>query len=286
MSAKPSDTETLAPPGARPRRAVSRFRPFVVPALIAEALAIAVTILTWTQLRALDHSLVLNGAGLAVVRVFEIATGVAVLVVPMYGARAIVRSLQARRLARLGEMQDARIAVEDSQHDVLWVVGLGLMAMIIAFSAFVMAANHGHVRQVLFNWSLIWSSRTALIRGFWWNIRLFVVAQVLVLIWALFVAVVRQLPGPAFAPVRFLAIAYTDVFRGIPAIIVIYLIDLPQPIRAAPAYYEKRPRITKPSSLEGRRQDSTSSRSNARSASPRCHYLERTIPLPRYYCWR
>ena len=230
MSAKPSDTETLAPPGARPRRAVSRFRPFVVPALIAEALAIAVTILTWTQLRALDHSLVLNGAGRTVVRVFEIAIGVAVLVVPMYGARAIVRSLQARRLARLGEMQDARIAVEDSQHDVLWVVGLGLMAMIIAFSAFVMAANHGHVRQVLFNWSLIWSSRTALIRGFWWNIRLFVVAQVLVLIWALFVAVVRQLPGPAFAPVRFLAIAYTDVFRGIPAIIVIYLIGFGFPL--------------------------------------------------------
>ena len=46
------------------------------------------------------------------------------------------------------------------------------------------------------------------------------------LVWALLVAVVRQLPGRAFAPVRMLAIVYTDVFRGVPAIIVIYLIVL------------------------------------------------------------
>ena len=42
--------------------------------------------------------------------------------------------------------------------------------------------------------------------------------------WALFVAVVRQLPGRAFAPLRIIAIVYADVFRGIPTIIVIYLI--------------------------------------------------------------
>ena len=54
----------------------------------------------------------------------------------------------------------------------------------------------------MFNWDLIWSSRTALIRGFWWNIKLFVVAEVIVLVWALVVAVVRQLPGRAFLPLR------------------------------------------------------------------------------------
>jgi polar amino acid transport system permease protein len=63
-----------------------------------------------------------------------------------------------------------------------------------------------------------------LIKGFWINIKLFVVSEILVLVWALVVAVVRQLPGRACAPVRFLAIAYTDVFRGVPAVITIYLI--------------------------------------------------------------
>jgi polar amino acid transport system permease protein len=39
------------------------------------------------------------------------------------------------------------------------------------------------------------------------------------------VAVVRSLPGPAAAPVRFLAVVYTDLFRGLPAIIVIYMVE-------------------------------------------------------------
>jgi polar amino acid transport system permease protein len=43
-------------------------------------------------------------------------------------------------------------------------------------------------------------------------------------VWALIVAVVRQLPGRAFGPLRWLAIVYADVFRGIPAIIVIFLV--------------------------------------------------------------
>ncbi len=82
----------------------------------------------------------------------------------------------------------------------------------------------------MFKWDLIWSSRTALIRGFWWNVKLFVVAEVIVLVWALVVAVVRQLPGRAFLPLRTLAIVYADVFRGIPTIIVIYLIGFGFPL--------------------------------------------------------
>ena len=123
-------------------------------------------------------------------------------------------------------MPESRIAMEDSRDDLWFVGGFGLMALIVAFCAFLLGANDGRVREVLFNFDLIWRSRTALIRGFWYNVKLFVVSQILVLIWALLVAVVRQLPGRAFAPVRTLAIAYTDVFRGVPAIIVIYLIVL------------------------------------------------------------
>jgi polar amino acid transport system permease protein len=82
----------------------------------------------------------------------------------------------------------------------------------------------------------MWRGRTALIRGFWLNVKIFVVAQVLVLVWALIVAVVRMLPGRACAPVRWLAIAYTDVFRGIPAIIVIYLIVLGFGLAGVPGF--------------------------------------------------
>ena len=146
------------------------------------------------------------------------------LIVPAYGARAIQRSVRARRLADEGRILDARATAEDGRDDLLWVFGLGLVSAIIAAGAFFLSGHDARVRSVLFKWDLIWQFRVALFRGFLWNVRLFLVAEVLVLVWALLVAIVRQLPGRAFGPIRVIAIVYADVFRGIPTIIVIYLI--------------------------------------------------------------
>jgi polar amino acid transport system permease protein len=60
--------------------------------------------------------------------------------------------------------------------------------------------------------------------GFKLNIEMMVVAESLVLVLALLVAVVRGLPGRAAAPFRALAIVYTDIFRGTPLILVIFII--------------------------------------------------------------
>ena len=60
--------------------------------------------------------------------------------------------------------------------------------------------------------------------GFQTNIKLMVIAEVLVLVLALVVAVVRGLPGRASLPFRVLAIAYTDFFRGTPLILVAFII--------------------------------------------------------------
>jgi polar amino acid transport system permease protein len=217
------------PPGSR-RRAVSRFKPGIVRAVVGEVLAVALTVVTWAGLRAFDRSLGIGDPGPQIARVIEIVLAGATLVVPAYGARAIARSLRARRLAADGRILDARTAAEDARDDLLYVIGLGLVVAIVAFGAFFLAANGGRVRAVMFKWDLIWSSRTALIHGFWWNVKLFLVAEVIVLVWALVVAVVRQLPGRAFLPLRTLAIVYADVFRGIPTIIVIYLIGFGFPL--------------------------------------------------------
>lgn len=55
------------------------------------------------------------------------------------------------------------------------------------------------------------------------NIEVFLVAEVLILILALVVAVIRGLRGPVFFPFRLIAIVYTDLFRGTPLLLVIYL---------------------------------------------------------------
>jgi len=65
--------------------------------------------------------------------------------------------------------------------------------------------------------------------GFQLNLKLMVVAEILVLILALAIAVVRGLPGRGAAPLRALAIVYTDIFRGTPLILVAFLVGFGLP---------------------------------------------------------
>jgi polar amino acid transport system permease protein len=63
-----------------------------------------------------------------------------------------------------------------------------------------------------------------IVTAFWVNVRLFVVAEVLILGFGLLIAVLRSLPGPVLFPVRLLTTVYVDVFRALPGILVIYVI--------------------------------------------------------------
>ncbi|HSS33561.1 MAG TPA: amino acid ABC transporter permease [Solirubrobacterales bacterium] len=62
------------------------------------------------------------------------------------------------------------------------------------------------------------------LNGFWLTIQLWLVASILALAWGLILALLRQLPGKGLMPVRFLTIAYIDVFRAIPLLLLIVLI--------------------------------------------------------------
>jgi polar amino acid transport system permease protein len=65
--------------------------------------------------------------------------------------------------------------------------------------------------------------------GFQVNLKMMVIAEALVLVLALAIALIRGLPGPAAKPLRALAIAYTDFFRGTPIIVVSFIIGFGLP---------------------------------------------------------
>ena len=60
--------------------------------------------------------------------------------------------------------------------------------------------------------------------GFWLDVKMFMVAEVLILIFALLIAFIRALRGPAFFPLRAMAIMYIDIIRGIPILLLILLL--------------------------------------------------------------
>lgn len=61
--------------------------------------------------------------------------------------------------------------------------------------------------------------------GFLQNLLIFAVVTALALAWGLVLALLRQLPGRKFMPLRGLTIAYIDLFRAIPLLIIILLIS-------------------------------------------------------------
>ena len=79
------------------------------------------------------------------------------------------------------------------------------------------------VRQSFLDRDVFLDSLPGVVNAFAVNIRLFVTAEILVLILGLLIAVMRSLPGPVFFPIRVLATIYADVFRAIPGVLVIFL---------------------------------------------------------------
>jgi len=153
------------------------------------------------------------------------------LLFPPTGIPAMMHSLRAARLAREGEIESARHEGERARDWSWYSVGFGLSVYIVAFLAWLLLTNNHAVAQVFFGWSTMtdggaWKS---LLKGFWINVQVFLIAEVLVLVWALVVAIMRLLPGPACKPVRVLVTVYVDVFRGIPALLVILIVGLGLP---------------------------------------------------------
>lgn len=80
------------------------------------------------------------------------------------------------------------------------------------------------VQRSFFNIDVAVQAFPRVIEGLWLNVRVLVVAAVGVLVVALLLATLRTLRGPVFFPLRALAAGYTDLFRGMPLIIVLYLV--------------------------------------------------------------
>ena len=73
------------------------------------------------------------------------------------------------------------------------------------------------------------ASAPSVVSAFLLNVKMFVLAEALILVLALLIAVVRGVPGPVFFPLRAVAVAYTDFFRGVPLILVLYMIGFGVP---------------------------------------------------------
>ena len=112
-------------------------------------------------------------------------------------------------------------------------VTIAIASTVVFFTVLIVAILNSpgwpEVRESFFNGRVFADSFPRIFEKFLKNVFVFMVAEVFILVLALFIAVLRSLPGPVFFPIRALAVIYTDLFRGIPTVLVIYILGFGAP---------------------------------------------------------
>ncbi len=86
------------------------------------------------------------------------------------------------------------------------------------------------VKATFFSWPDAKAAFPDIWHAFWtYNVKLFLIGEVLILAVALLVAVVRQSTSPVLLPARVIAVIYTDLFRGIPTILLVLMLGFGMP---------------------------------------------------------
>jgi polar amino acid transport system permease protein len=105
---------------------------------------------------------------------------------------------------------------------------VALVSTIIVFGLIVVvvtnAPNWPAVQKSFFDDAIFARSLPKVVEAFGTNVALFLIAEALILVVGLVLAILRGLPGPVFFPVRLLATVYVDLFRAVPGLLVIYLL--------------------------------------------------------------
>jgi polar amino acid transport system permease protein len=125
------------------------------------------------------------------------------------GRRRLERAAAKRRRTR----RNAAIAALSS----IVIIG-GLAALVLT------SPGWPTVRETFFSWSEFKNAFPEVLSGFWLDIKVFMVVEAAVLVIALAIALIRNNRSPGLFPVRLLATVWVDVFRGVPTVLLVYLV--------------------------------------------------------------
>jgi len=130
------------------------------------------------------------------------------------GERRLERAAAKQRKAR----RSAAIAALSS----VVVIG-GLAALVLT------SPGWPTVRETFFSWSEFRNAFPEVLSGFWLDIKVFMVVEAAVLVIALVIALIRVNRSPGLFPVRLLSTVWVDVFRGVPTVLLVYLVGFGVP---------------------------------------------------------
>jgi polar amino acid transport system permease protein len=101
-------------------------------------------------------------------------------------------------------------------------LALGFILVIVITGA----QGYEMVKNSFFNWHYAQKAMPSVFHGLLLNLRVLVIAEFFVLVLGLLIAIARTTTSPVLYPVRLVATIYTDLFRGLPLLLVLLLVGL------------------------------------------------------------
>lgn len=127
--------------------------------------------------------------------------------------------------------RERRLAHERRQRRRSAIIAMSSTAATLAAVLIIVPLTPGweKVKRSFFNGEILVDTFPSLLRAFWLDVRIFLVAVPCIAVLAMALALARNSRHPALFPLRAFVAIYTDVFRGVPVILTIYLIGFGVP---------------------------------------------------------
>jgi polar amino acid transport system permease protein len=116
-----------------------------------------------------------------------------------------------------------------ARRSALIAAGSTIAVALVVYIAITSAPGWDRVQTSFFSFEYAVEAIPMILKGLWLNLRVLVVCSVIIMVIGLLLALARTSKSPVLMPVRIFAAGFTDLFRGLPLLLVILLLGLGVP---------------------------------------------------------
>ena len=127
------------------------------------------------------------------------------------------------------ELERRQVRRSLATRSVLIATVLTVAVFVLVGAVVVSSPGWDTVKATFFDWQIAKDTFPDILDGFWLNVKLFMICEVCILVLGLAVALARVSRSPWLTPVRIVAVLYTDLFRGVPTVLLVLLLGFGVP---------------------------------------------------------
>ncbi|MCW2776112.1 MAG: glnM 1 [Nocardioides sp.] len=127
------------------------------------------------------------------------------------------------------ELERRRVRRRLRTRSVLIATAMTIVVFVVLSLVVTGSPGWPQVQALFFSWPDAREALPDIWDAIWLNIKMFLIAEVFILVFGMLIAMARVSRSPWLVPLRIVGVVYTDVIRGIPTLLLVYLLAFGMP---------------------------------------------------------